>query len=93
MVRSVKLSQSVFDKETETVGVKSIHAAAPVLPPTQFPQLSTNAPPPKSLLQSVHAIVSVIDCESIWPSSDVIVDVKVKAEGLGFVNNPSSKVS
>ena len=65
MVRSVKLSQSVFDKETETVGVKSIHAAAPVLPPTQFPQLSTNAPPPKSLLQSVHSIVSVVDCESI----------------------------
>ena len=59
MDKSERLSQSVVDKETETVGVKGIQAASPVFPPTQFPQLSVNAVPPKSPLQSRHSIVSV----------------------------------
>ena len=40
IVRSVKLSQSVFDNKTPTVGLNGIHAKLPVLPPTQLPQLS-----------------------------------------------------
>ena len=40
IVKSVKLSQSVLDNETLTVGLNGIQATAPVLPPTQLPQLS-----------------------------------------------------
>jgi hypothetical protein len=40
MFKSDKLSQSVLDNETETVGEKGIQATLPLLPPTQFPQLS-----------------------------------------------------
>ena len=36
----------------DTLGVKGIHAVFPVLPPTQFPQLSINALPPNWSLQS-----------------------------------------
>ena len=40
IVKSDKLSQSVLDKVTFTVGVKSIQGSLPVLPPTQLPQSS-----------------------------------------------------
>ena len=40
ILKSARLSQSVFDNDTETVGLKAIHATLPVLPPTQLPQLS-----------------------------------------------------
>ena len=49
IVKSVKLSQFVFDNETDTKGVNGIQDTLPVIPPTQFPQLSINAVPPKSL--------------------------------------------
>ena len=52
IVKSAKLSQSVFDKETETVGLNGIHATLPVLPPTQLPQLSMKAVPFGSPWQS-----------------------------------------
>ena len=52
IVKSVKLSQFVFERETETSGENGIHPTLPVLPPTQLPQLSINAPPFKSPLQS-----------------------------------------
>ena len=52
IVKSDKLSQSVLDKDTKTVGLKEIHATAPVLPPTQLPQLSKNAVPLRSPWQS-----------------------------------------
>ena len=77
IVKLDKLSQSVFEIETETSGEKGIQGTSPVLPPTQFPQLSINAPPPKSLLQSKHKIFS----EDVWTStsesSEFIVEVKV----------------
>ena len=52
IVKSVKLSQSVLESETETVGEKGIQETLPVLPPTQLPQLSVKAVPPTSPLQS-----------------------------------------
>ena len=52
-VKSVKLSQSVLESKIETVGENGIQETFPVLPPTQFPQSSTNAPPPESPLQSL----------------------------------------
>ena len=52
IVKSDKLSQSVVDNATETVGVKAIQATAPVFPPTQLPQLSITALPFTSPLQS-----------------------------------------
>ena len=52
MVKSVKLSQLVLDKETLTVGLNGIQGEAPVLPPTQLPQLSIHALPLGSPLQS-----------------------------------------
>ena len=86
MVRFERLSQVVSDKITSTVGEKGIHATSPVFPPTQFPQLSVNAVPPKSPLQSVQSIVSEVVCTSTSPSSEVMVEVKVNVDGLGFVN-------
>ena len=51
-VKSVKLSQSVLDNVTTTLGLNGIHGELPVLPPTQFPQLSIKAVPFGSPLQS-----------------------------------------
>ena len=51
-VKSVKLSQSVLDKVTTTLGLNGIQATLPVLPPTQLPQLSIKAVPFGSPLQS-----------------------------------------
>ena len=82
MVKSVKLSQSVLERDTFTVGENGIHATAPVLPPTQLPQLSINADPPATPLQSVegHVIVTTWLCISISPSSELIVEVKLLVE-------------
>ena len=88
IVRFDKLSQVVSDKITSTVGEKGIHDTLPVFPPTQFPQLSVNAVPPKSLLQSVQSIVSEVVCISVCPSSDVIVEVRINVDGFWFVNKP-----
>ena len=52
IVKSAKLSQSVLDNDTNTVGLNGIHATNPVLPPTQLPQLSIKAVPFRSPLQS-----------------------------------------
>ena len=52
IVKSDKLSQSVLERITSTVGLNGIQATAPVLPPTQLPQLSTKAAPLGSPLQS-----------------------------------------
>ena len=86
MVKSVKLSQSVLERDTFTVGENGIHATAPVLPPTQLPQLSINADPPATPLQSEHTIVKGKVCISISPVSEFIVEVNVKAPAPGFTN-------
>ena len=86
IVKSVKLSQSVLEIETKTVGLNGIQETAPVFPPTQFPQLSINAEPPKSPLQSKLLIVKEKVCKSTSPNSELIVDVKVKLEGTGLTN-------
>ena len=84
IVKSVKLSQFVFDKETVTWGEKGIHAELPVLPPTQFPQLSIKAPPPKSPLQSVQAMNSVDCIVSTSPSSAfLLILLKVVCYTIG----------
>ena len=86
IVKSVKLSQSVLESETETVGEKGIQETLPVLPPTQLPQLSVKAVPPTSPLQSVQTIVF----ENVWtstsPNSEFIVEVKVNIPAGGFIN-------
>ena len=51
-VISDKTLHSVVLKVIFTDGVKSIQATSPVVPPTQFPQLSVNAVPFGVLLQS-----------------------------------------
>ena len=88
MVKSVKLSQSVFDKETLTVGLNGIQGEAPVLPPTQLPQLSIHALPFGTPLQSTikQTIVNEKVCISTSPNSEIIFDVKVIFVGLGFTN-------
>ena len=48
-----------------------------MLPPTQLPQLSINAEPPKSPLQSRHKIFCVDVCTSTSESSEFIVELKV----------------
>ena len=92
IVKSVKLSQSVLESETETVGVKGIQATLPVLPPTQFPQLSINEVPPNMPSQSKHSIVSIEVWLSTSPSSELIIDVKFNTLASGFVNNPFNKI-
>ena len=85
-VKSVKLSQSVFDKVTVTVGVNGIQGLSPVLPPTQLPQLSINAVPLGSPLQSTDR--HVIENGKLWistsPNSELIVVVNVKRPAPGF---------
>ena len=93
IVKSVKLSQSVFEIETVTVGVKGIHGKSPVFPPTQLPQLSMYAEPPKSPLQSTQWIDWVAVCISTSPNSELIVDVKTIVPGVGFKNKLSRKIS
>ena len=51
-VMSDRTLHSVVLKAIFTDGVKSIQATSPVVPPTQFPQLSVNAVPFGVLLQS-----------------------------------------
>ena len=92
IVKSVKLSQSILESETETVGEKGIQATLPVLPPTQFPQLSVNEVPPNIPSQSKHSIVSIKDWLSTSPSSELIIDVKFNTLVSGFVNNPFNKI-
>ena len=88
MVKSVKLSQSVFDKATLTVGLNGIHGELPVLPPTQLPQLSVHAVPFTSPLQSTtkQLIVKGKVCTSTSPKSEIILEEKVKFVGFGFTN-------
>ena len=90
IVKSVKLSQSVFESITPAVGLKAIQATFPVLPPTQFPQLSVNAVPFTSPLQSTfkQAIVKGKVCTSTSPISEFIVEVNVKTPAPGVTNSP-----
>ena len=89
IVKSVKLSQSWFESITSTVGLNGIQATLPVLPPTQFPQLSINADPLTSPLQST--LKQVIVKGKLWistsPISEFIVEVKVNTPAPGFTNN------
>ena len=85
IVKSVKLSQSVLDKETVTVGLNGIHGNAPVFPPTQLPQLSIHAVPLSTPLQSKQEIEKL----AFWTYgtidiSEIILEVKVKVVGLGL---------
>ena len=75
IVKSVKLSQSVLDKETLTVGLKGIQGTLPVLQPTQLPQLSIHAVPLTSPLQSTlkQTILKGKDWTSTSPNSELIV--------------------
>ena len=90
IVKSVKLSQSVFESITSTVGLNGIQATSPVLPPTQLPQLSINADPLTSPLQST--LKQVIVNGKFWistsPISEFIVEVNVRIPAPGFTNNP-----
>ena len=88
IVKSVKLSQSVLDKETLTVGLNGIHGRLPVLPPTQLPQLSVNAVPLTSPLQSTtkQLIEKGKFCTSTSPSSEITLELNVKFVGFGFTN-------
>ena len=88
IVKSVKLSQSVLDKETLTVGLNGIHGRLPVLPPTQLPQLSVHAVPLTSPLQSTNKqlIEKGKFCTSISPNSEITLELNVKFVGFGFTN-------
>ena len=90
IVKSVKLSQSVLESITPTVGLNGIQATLPVLPPTQLPQLSIKAVPSETPLQSTfkQTIVKGNVWTSTSPISEFIVEVNVKIPGTGFVNNP-----
>ena len=88
IVKSVKLSQSVFEIETLTVGLKGIHGLFPVFPPTQLPQLSIHAVPLTSPLQSTlkQTILKGKDWISTSPNSELIVVVKVNVPAPGLKN-------
>ena len=92
IVKSVKLSQSVLESITPTVGLNGIHSTSPVLPPTQLPQISVNAVPFASPLQSIfkQSIVKGKFCTSTSsPISEFIVEVKFKPTTWGFTNSPN----
>ncbi len=74
--------------ETKTVGLNGIQETAPVFPPTQFPQLSVNAEPLTSPLQSTlkQTIVKGKDCKSTSPNSEFIVEVKLKPPARIYEN-------
>ena len=74
IVKSAKLSQSVLDNDTNTVGLNGIHATNPVLPPTQLPQLSIKAVPFGSPLQSQHIILRTKLSVCVHPNE--LTDVK-----------------
>ena len=86
IVKSVKLSQSVLESDTETVGEKGIQEILPVLPPTQLPQLSVHAEPFTSPLQST--LKQIIVNGKVWtsasPNSVIILDAKVKLVRAGL---------
>ena len=88
IVKSVKLSQSVLEIETLTVGLKGIHGLFPVFPPTQLPQLSIHAVPLTSPLQSTlkQTILKGKDWISTSPNSELISELKIRLEGGGFTN-------
>ena len=56
IVKSVVTEHEESARITSTKGENGTHSDAPVFPPTQLPQLSRKAAPPKTPLQSVTSI-------------------------------------
>ena len=65
--KSVSESHSTLPNVILTVGVKAIHGKFPVVPPTQFVQLSRKAVPFGVLLQSTGKLIVVKFCSTDHP--------------------------